>query len=394
MRWRSLDRMGVTLRFRQLSTPLGLALALAVTGSTSAVTGSNSEPSRLTTSSATTSATEQEPAAGRPEAQRSPASLTPVPPTQPLVQPQPMTPALEPLLPAIHIASSGPTIHNAVRVDIADVLLRAYRSAADGAPASCHVPVSLLAAIGQVESGSLVGRPLDAEHRTSVLGPVLNGNGFAAIPDTDHGKWDGNAVWDRAVGPMQFIPGTWRIFGADGDGGGVANPQDVEDAAAGTAAYLCYGGRDLAGPADVRAAILSYNHSEAYLQLVATYQQRYAGLGLDDDFTLAGLPSSISLIASPTLDVADAAMSTPSVAPQAAHPGARPKHAPRSRSTASSGKPAPTPSQSGDKPIPKPKPKPDRTPDPKPKPTPDPTTDPTPNPTTDPTPAPAPDPQK
>src|SRR4051794_13240985 len=104
MRGRSLDRMGVTLRFRRLSTPLGLALALAVTGSTSAVTGSNGEPPRLTPSSATTAAPEREPAAGTPEPQRSPASLTPVPPPQPLVQPQPMTPAPEPLLPAIHIA--------------------------------------------------------------------------------------------------------------------------------------------------------------------------------------------------------------------------------------------------------------------------------------------------
>jgi membrane-bound lytic murein transglycosylase B len=50
------------------------------------------------------------------------------------------------------------------------------------------------------------------------------------------------------MGPMQFIPGTWRLFGVDGDGDGVADPQDVEDASAATAAYLCYGGRDLSHP--------------------------------------------------------------------------------------------------------------------------------------------------
>jgi hypothetical protein len=184
-------------------------------------------------------------------------------------------------------------------VDIADVLLDAYQAAVAGSPVACHLPVSLLAAIGQVESGSLAGRPIDAEHRTSVLGPVLDGNGFAAIPDTEQGRWDGDTRWDRAVGPMQFIPGTWRAFGADGDGDGVAHPQDVEDAAAGAAAYLCYGARDLSRPADLRSAILSYNHSDAYLQLVTTYQQRYASLGLDGGAPVTGLPTSISLIATP-----------------------------------------------------------------------------------------------
>ncbi len=204
------------------------------------------------------------------------------------------------LPPAVQVVTTGEVVHAAVKVDIADVLLEAYQAAAAGAPEGCHLPVSLLAAIGQVESGSLVGRPLDAEHRTSVLGPVLDGNGFAAISDTDHGRWDGDATWDRAVGPMQFIPGTWARFGVDGDGDGVAHPQDIEDAAAATAAYLCYGGRDLSQPADRRAAILSYNHSEAYLRLVSTYQERYAKQGLDDALTVAGLPTSISLTATPT----------------------------------------------------------------------------------------------
>jgi hypothetical protein len=200
--------------------------------------------------------------------------------------------------PAIRIAATGSSMGvQGVRVDIADVLLAAYRAAVTRAPAGCHLPVSLLAAIGQVESGSLVGWPVDRRHRTSVLGPVLDGHGYATIADTDAGRWDGNATWDRAVGPMQFIPGTWRTFGVDGDGDGVANPQDVEDAAASTAAYLCYGSRDLSDPAVLRAAILSYNHSPAYLGLVLTYQERFAGLGLDDGTTVAGLPTHLALSA-------------------------------------------------------------------------------------------------
>jgi hypothetical protein len=141
--------------------------------------------------------------------------------------------------------------------------------------------VSLLAAIGQVESGNLAGRRIDHRHRAvpPVLGPVLDGAGFAAIRDTDHGRWDGDPVWDRAVGPMQFIPGTWQRFGVDGDSDGVADPQDIEDAAASAAKYLCFGGRDLSTPVGVRSAVLSYNHSGSYLALVLRWMNTFEDHG-------------------------------------------------------------------------------------------------------------------
>ena len=59
-------------------------------------------------------------------------------------------------------------------------------------------------------------------------------------------------VYDRAVGPMQFIPSTWSVVGVDADGDGQRNPQDIDDAALATAVYLCSGDDDLstdAGPA-------------------------------------------------------------------------------------------------------------------------------------------------
>ena len=270
--------MGVSRRTRRLSTSAALALILALAGAASPVTrpGGPGSPSAAALADATFG---QDPAQPN-------ASVTVVEPSEGPTLP-----------PAVRIAATGPTAGTAVQADIADVLLDAYRAAVTRSPADCHLPVSLLAAIGQVESGSLVGRPIDRAHRTSVLGPVLDGNGYAAIPDTDGGHWDGDAKWDRAVGPMQFVPGTWRTFGVDADGDGVANPQDVEDAAAGTAAYLCYGGRDLSDPAGLRTAILSYNHSVAYLRLVLTYQQRFARLGLDDGTTVAGLPTHLALSA-------------------------------------------------------------------------------------------------
>src|SRR3954451_15057162 len=245
--------MGARLRIRRLHTPAALALVLVLAGSTNSVASSGHHETPALAAAPAPSTSSQ-------------ASVTVVDPqryptTVPIQAPPRVdAPATaDPLPPALHIAAAGPHVDAPVRVDIADVLLDAYRNAARSMPTSCELPVSLLAAIGQVESGSLVGRPIDAQHRTSVLGPVLNGtDGFAAVKDTDRGRWDGNAQWDRAVGPMQFIPSTWARFGVDADGDGVADPQDVEDASGATAAYLCYGGRDLARPADLRSAVLSY----------------------------------------------------------------------------------------------------------------------------------------
>jgi membrane-bound lytic murein transglycosylase B len=150
------------------------------------------------------------------------------------------------------------------------ILMAAYQQAVTAAPASCHLTLGLLAAIGQVESGSLAGRTLTASHRAvpPVIGPALNGTGVAAIPDSDGGALDADTAWDHAVGPMQFLPGSWRTWGRDGDGDGIADPQDVEDAAAAAGALLCAAGGDLAVSGGLRRAILAYNRSSAYLQSV------------------------------------------------------------------------------------------------------------------------------
>ena len=176
---------------------------------------------------------------------------------------------IDTLAAALQAANFDPswTARQAGGTSVPVILWNAYRSAVASAPRSCHLPVQLLAAIGQVESGSLAGRGLDSRHRAvpAVFGPVLDGNGFAAIRDTDGGRWDGNATWDRAVGPMQFIPSTWQRWGRDGNSDGVSDPQNVEDSAWSAAAYLCAGGRDLSTRAGLRSAILSYNHSDVYL---------------------------------------------------------------------------------------------------------------------------------
>lgn len=144
----------------------------------------------------------------------------------------------------------------------------------------CGVTVALLAAIGRVESNHARGGDVDRAGTTRypILGPRLDGSlGFATIRDTDGGRYDGDSAWDRAVGPMQFIPSTWARWAADGNDDGVASPHNLHDATLAAGHYLCAGDRDLRQPADLHAAILSYNHSEQYLRIVLEWMRVYSG---------------------------------------------------------------------------------------------------------------------
>ncbi|RAM37005.1 lytic transglycosylase domain-containing protein [Arthrobacter globiformis] len=161
--------------------------------------------------------------------------------------------------------------------------LRAYVAAVSMANAdapACGIGWNTVAAVGFVESahGALGGGHLTASGDVSrpIVGPGLNGDGFAAIADTDDGALDGDALWDRAVGPMQFIPSTWKLAGRDANGDGVADPHNIDDAALSAAGYLCAGGRDLTSNQGWADAIWSYNQSEAYLAQVGEKAVEYA----------------------------------------------------------------------------------------------------------------------
>ncbi|NKI43051.1 lytic transglycosylase domain-containing protein [Streptomyces physcomitrii] len=159
-------------------------------------------------------------------------------------------------------------------------VLAAYRGAEASVRRSdpgCRLPWHLLAAIGKVESGQASGGAVTADGTTRgrILGPALDGKGFALIRDSDGGAYDGDRVYDRAVGPMQFLPTTWARWGADGNGDGRRDPDNVFDAALAAGHYLCAGPRDLSVPADLDRAVLSYNHSREYLQLVRYWLEFY-----------------------------------------------------------------------------------------------------------------------
>ncbi|GCB50264.1 lytic transglycosylase domain-containing protein [Streptomyces sp. NL15-2K] len=159
-------------------------------------------------------------------------------------------------------------------------VLDAYKKAAAELRASkpgCNLPWQLLAAIGKVESGQARGGRVNADGTTTspILGPQLDGNGFALIKDTDDGAYDGNSTYDQAVGPMQFIPSTWAWAGRDGNGDGTEDPNNIYDAALSAGHYLCRNGWDLSTQSDLNRAILSYNNSQDYLNTVLSWLEYY-----------------------------------------------------------------------------------------------------------------------
>ncbi|MFG2677633.1 lytic murein transglycosylase [Streptomyces sp. NPDC048392] len=168
-----------------------------------------------------------------------------------------------------------------VQSGIPATVLRAYRAAettVGRTDPGCRLPWELLAAIGKVESGQARGGAVDRNGTTlgRITGPPLNGRGFALIRDTDGGVHDGDAVYDRAVGPMQFLPSTWARWGADGNGDGRADPDNIFDAALAAGHYLCAGDRDLGRAADLDRAVLAYNNSRTYLELVRHWLEFYS----------------------------------------------------------------------------------------------------------------------
>jgi hypothetical protein len=135
---------------------------------------------------------------------------------------------------------------------------------------SCQLRWPTLAGIGKVESAHGQHQATlasDGKALPPIMGAPLDGQGGRmAIHDTDGGRLDGDRTWDHAVGPMQFIPSTWATYGADADGDGVADVNDINDAALAAARYLCAGNRNLSVAGDWWAAIMSYNAVQAYIQ--------------------------------------------------------------------------------------------------------------------------------
>jgi hypothetical protein len=105
--------------------------------------------------------------------------------------------------------------------------------------------------------------------------PVVAGIGKL---ETNHNREPGTSD-AGAVGPMQFLPATWQAYQADGDGDGVADIEDEEDAIAGAVRLLCVNGGD--DPATLRAAIGVYNQSDEYVDEVLRVAGTYTTATID-----------------------------------------------------------------------------------------------------------------
>lgn len=202
--------------------------------------------------------------------------------------PSPMAsvPAAPTARPVASIADAAWVRETAAVAGMSERAMAAYAGAAIDAASKypgCNLGWNTLAAIGYVESahgthgGSSIGA--DGQVEPPIIGVALNGKGVQAVSDTDGGALDGDSEWDRAVGPMQFIPSTWQRYAQDANLDGVKDPQNIDDAVASAASYLCQSGGDLSQPANWIAAVNAYNPSVAYNNRVAQTADHYARLG-------------------------------------------------------------------------------------------------------------------
>ena len=150
----------------------------------------------------------------------------------------------------------------------------------------CHQARTTLACIGMVEShhgtsrGALISPNGDVS--PPIRGVRLDGtNGNLEIIDREAQVASGRTVDDapvyaRAMGPMQFIPETWRLYGVDANNDGVISPDNFDDAALSAAGYLCFRGKDMATPRGWMNGLRAYNHSDLYARTVRDWAAAYA----------------------------------------------------------------------------------------------------------------------
>ena len=251
---------------------------------------------------------------------------------------------------SVHIAAatkSAPAppmavVNSSSALGIPSMALAAYRNAEQKMATSdpgCGISWNLLAGIGRIESGHANGGVTDARGTAiqPIYGPALDGTlpGNEVIVQSSAG---GRVSYARAMGPMQFLPGTWARYASDGDGDGIADPQNLYDSTLAAARYLCSGGLNLRDQSQVMAAILRYNNSTSYARNVLGWAAAYAtgvvpvdlppvtgpappladphlenpeGLGPGLPLNVHGLPSTDPLAQMPLIDFGPPAMRAP-----------------------------------------------------------------------------------
>lgn len=202
---------------------------------------------------------------------------------------------------------------------IPEIVLAAYRNAElalESSMPGCGLSWNLLAGIGRIESGHASNGRTDAAGTTvtPIYGPALDGT----LPGNEIIKAaDGGYV--RALGPMQFLPGTWALYAADGNGDGVSDPHNVFDAALAAGKYLCSGNMNLRDQQQQLRAVLRYNNSMSYAAQVLSWSHAYRTGGAPTQVSISPdliAPGSIPTATVPDMTLANNTLPTPSTAEQ------------------------------------------------------------------------------
>jgi hypothetical protein len=279
--------------------------------------------------------------------QQTPSSAPPAEPLIANLSIDPAAPAVRKVLKRdpTHVKRQAPVSHGVISGlaanGIPKVALNAYRVAAarmgDVDP-GCGIDWALLAGIGREESdhGRFAGAILHADgvSTPAIIGPALDGVHWDFIPAPANGlALDGDAKYAHALGPMQFIPSTWAIYGTDANGDHRADIFNINDAALAAARYLCAAGGDLRTHAGRVQGVLAYNHSDQYLAQVLALASAYRR-----GIPISGIPVGITSGPLPTItDTGYIPPANPG-APTAVH-----------KRTKASTKPSPTPTASASK---------------------------------------------
>ena len=196
------------------------------------------------------------------------------------------------------LGAGGAAPPPAVVAGVPEPALRAYQ---DAGGYCTGLRWELLAGIGSVESshgttGGASTDPASREVTPWIFGPRLDGSpGVRALPI---GRWLGwwglTGPWQQAVGPMQFLPGTFTAWAIDADGDGVTNPHDLDDAVMTAANYLCQGADGEI--ADEREPLLRYNRSAAYVTDVLAYADALQSASTPIDGVVCPVAGPVSFI--------------------------------------------------------------------------------------------------
>jgi hypothetical protein len=102
--------------------------------------------------------------------------------------------------------------------------------------------------------------------------------------ETDYGR-NLNVSSAGAVGWMQFLPSTWKMYGVDANKDSRKDPFNPVDAIFAAARYL----RAAGGDSDIQKAIFAYNHAGWYVDSVMLRARMIAGVPADLVGSLTGL---------------------------------------------------------------------------------------------------------